>query len=161
MYFSNIPKISIPSFLPFFSLNHTIYYSDNYVLQRRFLDSLSPDFDIQTFDNWYQVRIEDLREKGATGLLWPYHGNSLSRALDQLYPEYEWQVRLFNILFFHIFSLDYIILKIIIHWDIIHPIHYLLQGVAIPKGSLPILGKYSSTKAILGLVIPSNQHQML
>jgi hypothetical protein len=69
--------------------------------QREYFDWLGSQLGIKTLDDWYNVKVSDMKEKGAFGLLQNY-GSSLTKALKAIYPNHDWQVRLvYCVIFTH------------------------------------------------------------
>jgi len=56
----------------------------------RYGDWLKQTLGIRYEQDWYSVRATDVRNLGGSRFL-SYYGNSLQRALEDLYPEYSWQ----------------------------------------------------------------------
>ena len=48
------------------------------------------EFDHSKFENWYQVKMSQICERGGAGLLVSQFASSLPRALVSIYPEYQW-----------------------------------------------------------------------
>jgi hypothetical protein len=57
--------------------------------QREYFDWLAKQLDIKTPDDWYNVKLADVDKLHGAGLLHQY-GNSLVKALANVYPEYQW-----------------------------------------------------------------------
>ncbi len=56
--------------------------------QRKFLDDFSVKRNLQTKDEWHDMRVDDVVDSGGRALL-SYYGNSLLQALQVVYPEYK------------------------------------------------------------------------
>jgi len=59
--------------------------------RRSIFETIAKKFNIKGYDDWYNVKISELKVRGhASGLLKAYNG-SLAKALRALYPEHNWQ----------------------------------------------------------------------
>ncbi len=56
-----------------------------------FFDWLEKQLLIQQPSDWFQVKTSDVYRHGAKSILVNYYSNSLSTALQSLYPQYDWQ----------------------------------------------------------------------
>jgi hypothetical protein len=59
-------------------------------IQRKFFDWFKREKNINHPDGWYEVDKMDIEEMGGRNLLRKFHGDSLSLALESIYPEIEW-----------------------------------------------------------------------
>jgi hypothetical protein len=66
-------------------------YWDQLPNQRAALETVRADLKLNKHEDWYNVKLEDLRKRGLSGLL-PKYGNSLAKLLPAVFPEYEWKV---------------------------------------------------------------------
>eukprot|EP01114_Cavostelium_apophysatum_P006968 TRINITY_DN1858_c0_g2_i1.p1 TRINITY_DN1858_c0_g2~~TRINITY_DN1858_c0_g2_i1.p1 ORF type:complete len:606 (-),score=106.11 TRINITY_DN1858_c0_g2_i1:180-1967(-) len=57
--------------------------------QREFFDHLAKEFHIRTFDDWYEIKLEDIKKNGGVTIL-RLHQESLQNALSAIYPEHKW-----------------------------------------------------------------------
>lgn len=58
--------------------------------QRLFFDEhLKEKLEITTLNDWYQHTVKEALDHGGRGILY-YYNNSLQRALETIYPEYQW-----------------------------------------------------------------------
>eukprot|EP01118_Nematostelium_gracile_P006691 TRINITY_DN2154_c0_g1_i1.p1 TRINITY_DN2154_c0_g1~~TRINITY_DN2154_c0_g1_i1.p1 ORF type:complete len:503 (+),score=96.97 TRINITY_DN2154_c0_g1_i1:89-1597(+) len=62
-------------------------------LQKDFMDYIAKELNIVNMDQWYQVTVEHICDRGGRGLLYKYHG-SPSRMITTLFPQHPWD--LFN-----------------------------------------------------------------
>ncbi len=58
--------------------------------QRKLVDSLMKNFAISNLDDWYRVRVSDLRNKPEGVELLNMHGGSLPRLLSSVFPQHKW-----------------------------------------------------------------------
>jgi len=63
--------------------------------QRRFFDRLANKFHLESYEDWYKVKLSDLITCGARLILRNY-GTSLSKTLQAIYPECRWQMWKFS-----------------------------------------------------------------
>lgn len=63
---------------------------------RYLLDRIAEQLGIEKQEDWYQFTGKDIRTIGAHGLLSDHYNNSLYRALETIFPEYEWNPYLFH-----------------------------------------------------------------
>lgn len=49
-------------------------------VQKNFLDNLHRQLELKSFDDWYHVKQQDIKEHGGTGLL-QFYGNSIKRSI--------------------------------------------------------------------------------
>jgi len=59
--------------------------------QRKFMDDLAQEMNIKNYEQWYQVKLEDIKKHGGLSLLNYYYGSSLTKALSKIYPEHLWE----------------------------------------------------------------------
>ncbi len=62
--------------------------------RREYLDQLGHSvFGITSFEDWYKVESRDIQQQsGARGFISTYYNDSLPQALEELYPEYHWNM---------------------------------------------------------------------
>src|SRR3954453_24254129 len=64
--------------------------------RRQYFDWLSRELDIQHFEDWYRVKVVEIKSKqGAHGML-SYYSDSLTKALVDVYPEFKWKLWKFS-----------------------------------------------------------------
>src|SRR4051794_14645227 len=72
-----------------FSISPKHFWGD-WQHQRQLFEWLASELSLESQEQWYSISIHDLLPYGAGGLIqWRYQ-NSLTRALEAVYPEYEW-----------------------------------------------------------------------
>jgi len=95
---SNIVKSLYPSYdwieWKFGSVPDYYWNSDNN--QRAFFDDLAERLTLYCLDDWYTVTHRRMRELGATGILYNRFNDSVSCALEHIYPEHEWKLWRFS-----------------------------------------------------------------
>ena len=62
--------------------------------QKKFLDNCFKDFNLKSFEDWYNIPLEKIREKGG-GRLLNIYGN-IFNMLKENYPEYSWDILKYN-----------------------------------------------------------------
>ncbi len=60
--------------------------------QRDYFDSLARDMNLQTFEQWYDITREDVEAHEGSDFLAVHYDRSVARALQTVYPEYNWKV---------------------------------------------------------------------
>jgi hypothetical protein len=60
--------------------------------QRDFMNRLGLDLNIKEMNDWYDVTVVDVIDRGGSGIL-NKHGNSLISILIAVYPEHSWQYK--------------------------------------------------------------------
>lgn len=58
--------------------------------RKEFFDELCQKFNIKHFDEWYQIRLDQVQTNGGKKILDQFYDNSLIKALESIYPEREW-----------------------------------------------------------------------
>jgi hypothetical protein len=66
-------------------------YWENSSNQRQFFDYLAEKYAINSTEDWYEMKQEDIMDNGGSSLLYNFHDNSPSLALMRIYPDMEWQ----------------------------------------------------------------------
>lgn len=61
------------------------------LVRKNFFEKLGKTLELNHWTDWYQVTTNDVIKHGGSGLLSDWYGNSLSRALVSLFPEYDWK----------------------------------------------------------------------
>ena len=67
------------------------HFWDKIENQKEFLEYLFKKFGFKTLDDWYSVKILDVKKNGGSSLLRKYKG-SLWTMLKELYPDYNWDL---------------------------------------------------------------------
>jgi len=62
------------------------------VLRRAYLDYLCKKLQILNLEDWYRVRLWNIRERCGRKMIDRYYGGSLFLWLQEMYPDYRWQV---------------------------------------------------------------------
>src|SRR5690242_10023870 len=57
-----------------------------------FFNWVAKKLNITKNEDWYKIQTQDVKKLGGDTLLNHYYGNSLSRALIEVYPQNNWQV---------------------------------------------------------------------
>src|SRR5256885_592636 len=60
-------------------------------VQRDYFDRLSKDLQLKELDDWYRVKVSEVRKRKGSVLLSRYYNDSLFQALSSVYPEYNRQ----------------------------------------------------------------------
>lgn len=63
------------------------------VNQRAFFDWMSCQLGCKHLHDWNNIPLEDVHKLGAQGLLNIYYSGSLTKALESIYPEHKWMVK--------------------------------------------------------------------
>eukprot|EP01114_Cavostelium_apophysatum_P009868 TRINITY_DN23180_c0_g1_i1.p1 TRINITY_DN23180_c0_g1~~TRINITY_DN23180_c0_g1_i1.p1 ORF type:complete len:370 (+),score=65.36 TRINITY_DN23180_c0_g1_i1:1430-2539(+) len=58
--------------------------------QKAYFDQLQREWNIKYWEEWYEIRIADVKGLGGGGLLVRHHRDSLLKALSFVYPEFPW-----------------------------------------------------------------------
>ena len=58
----------------------------------------------KSMDDWYNVTTERIHKNGGGGLLSTYYNNSPSSALQNIYPQHNWELEKFKKKFSKMFS---------------------------------------------------------
>ena len=64
--------------------------------QRDYFQWLSKELSFQRPEDWYRLKVSDITKNHGHGLLAHHFGNSLVKALQQVFPEYNWQLWRFS-----------------------------------------------------------------
>src|SRR4051794_17195201 len=60
-------------------------------LHRQFFDWLGTQLEYKDVDHWYNVTQDDIYQHGK-GILFQHYDNSISQALQAVYPEHDWMM---------------------------------------------------------------------
>eukprot|EP01114_Cavostelium_apophysatum_P022031 TRINITY_DN7837_c0_g1_i1.p1 TRINITY_DN7837_c0_g1~~TRINITY_DN7837_c0_g1_i1.p1 ORF type:complete len:347 (+),score=67.43 TRINITY_DN7837_c0_g1_i1:74-1114(+) len=71
-------------------------YWDSKENRRLFFDAASKKLGLQTWQDWYKIKREQVIELGGGHMIFEYYNGSLSRALAALYSEHPWHPWLFD-----------------------------------------------------------------
>lgn len=66
--------------------------------RRHFFDWLGVELGIETMADWYRISLTDIVENGGGQMIFGYYSGSPSRALQEVYPEFRWDVFRFKVL---------------------------------------------------------------
>jgi hypothetical protein len=58
-------------------------------LVRSFFDHLSQDLTVRSLDGWYNIKTEEVKRRGGSGII-SHHDGNLIKALATAYPEHQW-----------------------------------------------------------------------
>eukprot|EP01114_Cavostelium_apophysatum_P016562 TRINITY_DN4740_c0_g1_i1.p1 TRINITY_DN4740_c0_g1~~TRINITY_DN4740_c0_g1_i1.p1 ORF type:complete len:576 (-),score=130.33 TRINITY_DN4740_c0_g1_i1:21-1748(-) len=89
---------ALMSSFPEFSWKLDRFYQDkesgvwkNPQRQREFFDQLAEELGLKDWEDWYQVEVSEIKERGGETLLEYYNGTH-AKALPVIYPEHKWRI---------------------------------------------------------------------
>jgi hypothetical protein len=62
----------------------------HHINRRDFFDHLGKELSFQTLDDFYNTTVDDVKSHGGAALLHTCYGNSLHRAVQDVYIHYKW-----------------------------------------------------------------------
>jgi hypothetical protein len=74
---------------PIHSNKHSASFWQDTKNQRRYMDWIAEQLDIQTQHDWYKITVKQVQQLGGSSAL-ETHKNSLFMTLQSVYPEYKW-----------------------------------------------------------------------
>lgn len=58
--------------------------------QRRFMDWIGKELNVQNYQDWYKVKTSDILNRGGYSLLTNFYEGSLRKAILTIYPNENW-----------------------------------------------------------------------
>ncbi len=79
------------SLLPWLFIHTSSDFWSDFNNHRLLFNYIAKVYRIQKTEDWYNITTSQVEDEGGSGLLKGHYNNSISRALESVYPDYNWQ----------------------------------------------------------------------